>query len=505
MENKNQNTKLIYLGVLGALFLLILGTSFATTSTAQSEYYYLTDLSAPTFLPSTIYAGDTVSMALNVTNRGGTYSITNLSATPDFGSQFELISNNSSIPLIIAGSTKTITFTFKVAADTLPGYYPVSIDINYIRSGLPQYNDEKPIVEKFNINIPIAKTEKNIDISVNPSVITPSNQTELNFTFKNLGGSPVSNISFYWTESSNLILPIGSDNKRYISYINPGESATITYNVAADPNITTGIYPINATVTFSDQKGVRTQTSQLGLIVGGTTDFDISTESTSNTISVSIANIGSNNAGAVIAKLITNGVTEGANTVILGNLNKGDYTIASFTLPSVSSNFVPNADQTATPQNFRTRNISDTNQTSAMAREVTLQIDYTDTTGKRQSVTKQISLSANTLNNSTNITATGFARNRSSNSYLTPLALLVIIIAGIVIYNLKKAKKSWKKAIIVIVIEIIIFAIVMLVFNSNLVETIIATIISIIIALAFFKPSVFEKLLAKIKHAKKKK
>jgi hypothetical protein len=80
----------------------------------------------------------------------------------------------------------------------------------------------------------------------------------------------------------------------------------------------------------------------------------------------------------------------GSNSVIIGNLNKGDYTVAGFKLQSAMSNM--------TFQNRRGRNSSDTQgssfqrSTNSSPDTLLMQIAYTDTMGERTVVDKQVKL-----------------------------------------------------------------------------------------------------------------
>ena len=299
---------------------------------AVSDLAYLVDLNGTSFLPSIIHAGDIVSMAVNVRNRGLVYSIEDLNGSITVGPQFELIDSNYTVPQIGPGSTQTLVFKFHVKDDTSAGYYSIFLDMSYLRDG-------GPATENRTILVPVSKTEKNVDVTVSPTVINPGNQTTLVFTLNNISGAAISNISLSWSESSNLILPIGSDNKRYISFLETGKKEQVSYVVAADPNITTGIYPIDVNLTFTDSSGVRTQSSEVGIIAGGATDFEVSAELSSGQLSISIANIGSNNASATVVKIPQqrNITVSGSNIAILGALNKGDYTIASFQVQTTQS------------------------------------------------------------------------------------------------------------------------------------------------------------------------
>ena len=305
----------------------------------------------------------------------------------------------------------------------------------------------------------------------------------------------ISNIAFSWAESNNLVLPLGTDNKRYISLISPNTEEKISFTVTADPNIATGIYPLDITMTFNDSNGTRTQTSRVGLIVGGATDFEISADNqASGQLSVSIANIGSNNASAVVVKIPQQqGITvTGSSIAILGNLNKGDYTIASFQVQTAGTQGFSTRDQNQGQQGFPGGQQT-TQGTDAQLQKgpagITIQIDYTDTTGERQSVQKIIQL--NPSASSTGTIAQNF-RNRQGNNSLSflPWALLAIFAIGGIAFNKFKAKKAWKMLAIVIAIIAVLFLAAIFLLNADIAATTIAAIASIILLVFFFRSEI---------------
>ncbi|MFH1234491.1 MAG: hypothetical protein V1493_02660, partial [Candidatus Diapherotrites archaeon] len=394
---------------LGLVFLVLLAGMQAAVA---ADYAYLIEFSGTSFLPSTLYAGDIASVKVDLRNKGSSVSVSDLNSVLDLGTQFELVQAAESIGLLQPGQTKTLIFRFKVKQETLPGYYPAFLTISYARGA-------DRAEQTYSFSVPVSKSEKKIDVTVEPKAINPGNQSELVFSLKNVGGSQVSNLSFSWSEENNLVLPLGSDNKRYVSAIDAGETAKLSYIVAADPNITTGIYPLDLEMTFMDVNGIKTQTSQVGLIVGGGTDFEVSADLASGQLSLSIANIGSNNAAAVVVRIPKqNGINiSGSNISILGNLNKGDFTVASFTVQtSTQASVQAGTTQTATIGGASGRPFGGQSQAASgfqdqiaagdmnaarsrqfdrnsfQAQSVLLEIDYTDTTGERQTAKKTVSL-----------------------------------------------------------------------------------------------------------------
>jgi len=481
--------------IISMILLALIALSLPQAVNAAGDYAYLAEVTSTSFLPETIHAGDVVSIAVDIKNKGTSYSIEDFNAELDLARQFEPVETTENLEVIIAGATKTIVFKFRVKENTLPGYYNVLLNMNYLRTG-------EEVNQTQNISVPVSGTEKNLDVVIEPKVINPGKQTELIFTLTNIGGTPVSNISLSWEEENDLVLPLGSDNKRYISLIEAGGAVSVSYTVAADPNISTGIYPLDINISFIDVDGTKTQKSQVGLIIGGTTDFEVSAETSSGQLSLSIANIGSNNASSVVVKIPKQtGITiTGSDTQILGNLNKGDYTIANFSLGGVNAFTAENTTAEAPtrsliriPGTGRTQGeqTSDETQTgneemtpnmNFNANELTVQIEYTDTTGERQITTKKVSLSSGAT------ATTGFvtARQTGNQNLIPGIVLLVLVVGGGILFNKFKAKKNWKKTGIVLGGITALYLISIFFLNFDLIGLLLVSVFSVVLLWWYF-------------------
>jgi len=145
--------------------------------------------------------------------------------------------------------------------------------------------------------------------------------------------------------------------------------------------------------------------------------------------------------------------TSGTSSSSLGNLEAGDYTLASFQITSTSSNMtttqLPSFDRSAmgnTPpdMNFSGGRNMFTNQSfSAMTgNQLIVQIAYTDLFGVRQTVQKQVDLSSGSASGFTTRTGTqgtsglfpgGFSDQSQSSGSNNSLMYVAIGVAGIII------------------------------------------------------------------------
>jgi len=500
--NKNWfNLNAIFLGLL----LLVLLPQVMASTAQQADYLYPAQITDYRFLPEIITAGDTVSMAVDIQNIGALVAMTDVNSTLDIGDYFEPVQITSNVNSIAAGSTKTTVLKFKVKDSTPSGYYQIFLNLSFNRT---DYTGNVIDVNQTKVlTVPVSASQKNVEIKVNPSVISPGNQTPLTVSILNNSSTPLSNVSFSWTESTGAILPLGSDNKRFASYIGAGEKFDFNYLVVADPSIVTGIYPLSVSLSYNDSNGQKTQTSQVGIVVGGKTDFQISSDTlSSGQVSFSIANIGSNNASAVVVKMpAQTGLTiTGSDTVIIGTINKGDYSVANFTVQSTdqNANSQRNNTRTGTQTNLpgqqspgisRDFNSPDMNSNPAFNQRQNqggfiIDIYYTDTTGERQIIHYPFQLGTAKATVTGMASGNGFSsgRQQGTDNLLLIGVFAVILIIG-VIFNKFVAKKDWKKLGIVALIGIIIPAIIIFFAPSSLSSVIFAAVFFIGILAVFFK------------------
>jgi hypothetical protein len=291
-------------------------------------------------------------------------------------------------------------------------------------------------------------------IHIDKTILIPGQETPLKFIINNLGTSPLRDLTFTWVSPDKAVLPVGSDNRRYIAYINAGESAELEYIVIADTSATPGLYELDLSLVYSESATGTTSSIETlaGIYVGGETDFDISfSESSSGQTSLSVANIGSTPAYSVSVLIPkqTGWAASGSNSVIVGNLNSGDYTVATFTLT-----------QKQPSQNLL------------------VDLVYTDTQGKRHTVEKTVGMQGSDgsmMMDGNNATGNGASsaspsenfqryggqrsmipgmggRSSSTNTVQTAvrnviivLVVVAVIVAGILVYRKKRYGYIFRK------------------------------------------------------------
>lgn len=344
------------------LFLILMMTmlmlaSLIPVSAADSSYLRISLVNQN---PSPAVAGEIVEVRLGIENIGNEH-LTNPTITFIPNYPFETVSGeeltqtiNSLVPNQDEEDMQIIKFNIRVSKDAAEGYHGLTIDY--------EYEGSKGTKE---IPIEIKGSESAEIIYIDKTVLIPGKEESLKFIINNVGNSPITDLTFSWINSDKIILPVGSDNTKYVSIIEAGENAEMDYKVIADTNSNSGLYELNLKLEYETSGGSRTIETIAGMYVGGGTDFEIAfSDSENGETSFTVANIGSNDASSVSVKIPSQEgwTSTGSNSQIIGNLNKGDYTIASFGI-------------------------------NGKSKIILVEIDYTDTKGERLTVSKEIPIS----------------------------------------------------------------------------------------------------------------
>jgi len=339
--------------------------------------------------PDPAKAGDVVEVRIRLQNIGDAEA-TDLwiEAMPEY--PFTLISGEEERQVIPSlpqfperEASKTIEFKLRIDREAVEGQYELKI----------QYSLSQGTgwVEK-DFNIDITSREFAEIFYIDKRKLMPGEETEMTFTINNLGYAPLQNMVFFWEEPDGIVLPVGTDNTRYIKYLEPGESVDLKYTVVASVSANPDLYTLNLNLEYDgrDEDGNRikeTVTTTAGVFVGGKTDFDVTfSESSQGQTSLSVSNIGSNPALSVTVRVPEQeGVrVMGSRDAIVGNLDKGDYTVVSFQLMPSSGFNGARGGELSEEERQRMR------QQFQRGNTVQVIIDYTDTTGIRQSVEKTV-------------------------------------------------------------------------------------------------------------------
>lgn len=418
MKSKMKNA-IIVLPFSFVMSFLFAGLFFAGSVLADPQIQVTSTVS-----PNPVAPGSDGYTQLAFTNTGtsaaSSIQIIGVSSDPSISVSSNVVGNLGSLG---AGQSTTALVKFSVSGSAASGLYTIRFQINYCTSSC---NEIDPNV------VVTVQTPSVLEVtSIQPSTLSAGQTTSLNFNIVNYGNDKISNIVMTWSTPNNEILPLGTSNRQYIASINGGSTLTIPINVSVAPSTSSGVYPLSVQLSYHDKSGLlQNFSSSIGINVGGTTDFDVGLQQYSaGTLSLSIANIGVNPATSVSVSIPqqSNFAVSGADTVFLGTLNSGDFSVANFQITSRLARNFNGGSSTST-------------QDAASSNMLTVDVTYSDTSGVRQTVEKQVTVDlASSLANGTATRSRGFL----GLSTLEWIGIIVVaVIAGVALWYFKFRKRK---------------------------------------------------------------
>lgn len=413
--------------------------------------------------PDTARPGEPVELTLSVQNIGNN-NLKDIKVTLNPEYPFSKLSGEDlekSISYLNArqedDDAGVLKFKLMTDSNASEGTYDLDIVTTYTSgSG----SDEKTYTTTKTVQLEVQGKEYAQVVTVSKADIDIAKEEPLEFIVTNTGTSPLKNLVFSWTDPKGVVLPVYSDNTKHIKYLEAGQSVTVSYSVMADVNADPGLYTLNVNLSYEDadsnSKNIQTTA---GLFVGGTTDFDVSfSETSAGETSFSVANVGNNIAYAVKVSIPDQDgyKVSGSSSTIVGNLEKGDYTIASFDVSNSQSGAGGNTTENSpgTPPDSSQDSANGASSTSMSSSDpLKVQIEYTDAKGERETVTKEVNLETTTSGNMTAAGGPGGPGSSAGISSYLPYIGLLVLAGGVFVYRRKihekiqamKAKKAGYK------------------------------------------------------------
>jgi hypothetical protein len=348
--------------------------------------------------PDAARPGEPVELTLSVQNIGSN-DLKDVTVTVAPKYPFSQLSGEAlgqSIPYLNArqdnSDAAVLKFKLMTDANAAEGTY----DLDITTTAKADQSSSNTITTTKTIHIEVRGKEYAQIVTINKASIDLGKEEPLEFVITNTGNSPLKNMIVSWRDPKGVILPVYSDNTKYIKYLEPNKSVTVDYSVMADVNADPGLYTLNVNLTFEDyQSNTKSIQTTAGLFVGGATDFDVSySESSQGQTSLSVANVGNNMAYAVKVSIPEQRGYRvgGSSSTIVGNLQKGDYTIASF---NVTSPQAAGQDSGTSPDTAITGAAGDNATSASMnVNPLKVRIEYTDAKGDRLTVDKEVAIPA---------------------------------------------------------------------------------------------------------------
>jgi hypothetical protein len=430
------------------ILIILVMMAYAPAVSADLAGSTVLSVSLANYDPNPAIAGDTVDVSIGIQNLGGT--TTNdliMEVVPQY--PIELVPGENAVQDVgivqeyQADSTqniKVVTYHMQINKDAPAGNY--ELKVNYYEQGSTEKSQKS-------LYLDVKSKESAEVIHIDQTILVPGQQSSLKFTINDVGNSPLRDLTFSWDNDDKVILPVGSDNTKYIKYLDIGNGTDLEYQVMADTNAVPGLYKLNLHLTYADSMSPN-QTKIIntfaGVYVGGGTDFDAAfSDNTNGQMSFSVANTGSNpaNSVSVIIPDQPGWSVSGSNSVIVGNLNKGDYTVASFKLQSEMSNMTSQNRAGRNNSYFQGRSMQRSANSSSDT--VLMQIAYTDTRGERNVVEKQVKIGFQNIASLYGQTANGRRGNTQQTSILSNNMLyfiaMALLVGAFVVHRKYKSRK----------------------------------------------------------------
>jgi len=259
-------------------------------------------------------------------------------------------------------------------------------------------------------------------VNQNPTSAVTGEYVDLLFKIENLGTEDAENVTFELLPQYPFSLDPGVSAKQYLGTITGlqrGDNAyLVKYKLKVDKDAVEGDNKIKIKYSYGDGNAYDVQTYNVS-VSNSRTDFDVVVQDQST---LAIVNIGANTAQSVIVRIPNqpNYRVNGTSATIIGNLNAGDYTLATFQIISTrASNISSNVSNV--PPNIPSS-------ISSEPSNLTVEISYTDTLGIRRTVDKNVSYGFSV----SGFNATGRTFTRTGESLLSVSNGILYIIIGVV-------------------------------------------------------------------------
>ena len=389
--------------------------------------------------------GEPVELTVSVQNVG-TKDIKDITVTVNPEYPFTEISGQSLVKKVSYLNARqddneggVLKFKLMTDSNASAGTYDIDIVTTY-KSG--SGSSSSTMTTTKTIQLDVRGKEYAQIVTIDKANIDIAKQETLEFIITNTGTSSLKNMVVSWKDPKGVILPVYSDNTKYIKYLDAGESVTVAYSVMADVNADPGLYTLDINLTLEDyESNEKIIQTTAGVFVGGETDFDVAfSESDAGEISLSVANVGNNIAYSVKVSVPKqdNYKVSGSSSTIVGNLEKGDYTIASFDVTSVQSAAVVEGGSGAPGTAKASAEGGNLTAASVEGNPLKVRIEYTDAKGERITVDKEVELEI--TGGSMTAQAGGQGKRSGISSYL-PYIAVIMLAGGVFVYRKKIQEK----------------------------------------------------------------
>src|SRR5664280_473434 len=187
--------------------------------------------------PDTARPGEPVELTVSVQNIGSN-NLKNIAVSIEPKYPFSQVSGEAlkqSISYLNArqdnNDAAVLKFKLMTDANAAAGTYDIDITTAATDDG-----SSSTITTTKTIQLEVRGKEYAQIVTINKANIDIAKEEPLEFIITNTGSSPLKNMVFSWKDPKGVILPVYSDNTKYIKYLEPNQSVTVIYSVMADVN-----------------------------------------------------------------------------------------------------------------------------------------------------------------------------------------------------------------------------------------------------------------------------
>ncbi|MFH0833010.1 MAG: hypothetical protein V1900_04795 [Candidatus Aenigmatarchaeota archaeon] len=301
-----------------------------------SALTYILQVDASTS-PATVASGNDGYITLTLTNAGTTSidSIKVRSIKIDSPIALKTTSYLENLGGLGVSKAMSVVYKFNVPLNAPSGFYTVEflIDACTTTGTCDSY------VKNALIKVQSPTSLEIVDVS--PSSLKAGESTKITFTLKNSGKTTVNNVKISWDDPADTILPLGSDNKKFVSSIAENVEAAVPIDIITKPGSSPGIYSLVVSIEYDDQTGTKQSiNSTVGLKVVGDFDFIVSLDSQDivapgmeGKADIKIANAGTQEALFLTVNVLSSDVITNIkpSEIYVGNIKSDDYDTETLT------------------------------------------------------------------------------------------------------------------------------------------------------------------------------
>jgi len=286
--------------------------------------------------PSPLEPGEKFDIWIDATNIE-IYTIRNLKISFVNSFPFSITDLNQSsiiIDELRPGEKKTIKFNVKINKDINEGMY--SLNLQYYSSKLSAVVSKNFDLSIKTINVIVSTT----NIRLNPEKARPGSTANLEIDIINNANSAITDITAELMLDGTPFASIGESNEKKIRQLAQGAKATLTYDLAVNPDAALKVHKVPLSITYYDQLGSKfTRNNTIGITVYAKPEYNIDLESSdvfikdqNGEITISIANKGNSDLKFLSVELLPGKdydiISNPRNYV--GNLDSDDFETVTY-------------------------------------------------------------------------------------------------------------------------------------------------------------------------------